>query len=255
MQAPRGDERGGREARARVLRHRAHARASGRSSTWACSSRRSSSRSSSTCSAASRRSSRASSSRRRSCRPGSEWEVIGISHVPVADDRRRRSSSAATSARGSRTTSTCRTARWRSRTASSSRSRRAWSATSGARSATVERGAADPVARPVQARADAASAAGDAHDASTSRSRRAKAGARFTITLNYPERRNAIGPQMTNELLYALEDARADAAVRVVVFSFARKELIFGKFIGFAREPKMSAASLEVGKPVLIANR
>ena len=33
---------------------------------------------------------------------------------------------------------------------------------------------------------------------------------RRTITLHNPERRNAIGPQMVNELLYALDDAHAD---------------------------------------------
>ena len=111
----RGDERGGREARARVLRHRPHARASGRSSTWACS------------------------------KPPLQFSFIvnvlgGIPpHVEslqlqtkimprrAASGRssasatasgacsRRRSCSAATSAAGSRTTSTCRAARWRSR--------------------------------------------------------------------------------------------------------------------------------------------
>ena len=40
-----------------------------------------------------------------------------------------------------------------------------------------------------------------------------------TITLFNPERRNAIGPQMVNELLHALERLAADAAVRVVVIT------------------------------------
>ena len=39
------------------------------------------------------------------------------------------------------------------------------------------------------------------------------------ITLFNPERRNAIGPQMVNELLYAIEDAHADDAVRVIVIT------------------------------------
>ena len=39
----------------------------------------------------------------------------------------------------------------------------------------------------------------------------------LTITLAYPERRNAIGPQMTNELLSALDDAHADETVRAIV--------------------------------------
>ncbi len=40
-----------------------------------------------------------------------------------------------------------------------------------------------------------------------------------TITLAYPERRNAIGPVMTNELLYALGDAMEDSAVKVIVLT------------------------------------
>jgi enoyl-CoA hydratase/carnithine racemase len=46
-----------------------------------------------------------------------------------------------------------------------------------------------------------------------------RTGPREKITLAYPKRRNAIGPQMTNELLCALKDARADDAVRVVVIT------------------------------------
>ncbi|HTQ41132.1 MAG TPA: enoyl-CoA hydratase-related protein [Polyangiaceae bacterium] len=44
-------------------------------------------------------------------------------------------------------------------------------------------------------------------------------GPRLKITLAYAKRRNAIGPQMTNELLYALEEARRDDTVRVVVIT------------------------------------
>jgi enoyl-CoA hydratase/carnithine racemase len=40
-----------------------------------------------------------------------------------------------------------------------------------------------------------------------------------TITLAYPERRNAIGPRMSNELLWALEDAREAADVRCIVLA------------------------------------
>jgi enoyl-CoA hydratase/carnithine racemase len=40
-----------------------------------------------------------------------------------------------------------------------------------------------------------------------------------TITLHYPERRNAIGIEMTNELLYAIEDARQVDEVRVIVLT------------------------------------
>lgn len=42
-----------------------------------------------------------------------------------------------------------------------------------------------------------------------------------TITLNVPERKNPIGPLMVNELLHALDDARDDASVRVVVLTGA----------------------------------
>jgi enoyl-CoA hydratase/carnithine racemase len=42
-----------------------------------------------------------------------------------------------------------------------------------------------------------------------------------TITLNVPERKNPLGPQMVNELLWALDDARDDADVRVIVLTGA----------------------------------
>jgi enoyl-CoA hydratase/carnithine racemase len=47
----------------------------------------------------------------------------------------------------------------------------------------------------------------------------AQDGATLTLTLAYPERRNAIGPLMTNELLYALEAAEKDAGVRTIVLT------------------------------------
>jgi len=40
-----------------------------------------------------------------------------------------------------------------------------------------------------------------------------------TITLDRPQRRNAIGPRMTNELLYALADCFGEAGVRCVVLT------------------------------------
>jgi len=49
-----------------------------------------------------------------------------------------------------------------------------------------------------------------------------------TITLNVPERRNAIGAQMTNELLWALDDAQAADDVRVVVLTGAGKAFCAG---------------------------
>jgi enoyl-CoA hydratase/carnithine racemase len=53
-------------------------------------------------------------------------------------------------------------------------------------------------------------------------------GAVTTIRLAYPERRNAIGPEMTNELLYALEDAREDEATRVIVLTGEGKAFCAG---------------------------
>ncbi len=49
-----------------------------------------------------------------------------------------------------------------------------------------------------------------------------------TITLFNPERRNAIGPQMINELLYALEDAHADDDVRAIVITGEGKAFCAG---------------------------
>src|SRR5689334_6047342 len=48
------------------------------------------------------------------------------------------------------------------------------------------------------------------------------------LTLNRPERRNAIGPQMMNELLYALEDAHAETAVRSIVITGAGSSFCAG---------------------------
>jgi enoyl-CoA hydratase/carnithine racemase len=42
-----------------------------------------------------------------------------------------------------------------------------------------------------------------------------------TITLSYPERRNAIGPLMANELLWALDDASSADEVRTIVLTGA----------------------------------
>jgi enoyl-CoA hydratase/carnithine racemase len=49
-----------------------------------------------------------------------------------------------------------------------------------------------------------------------------------TITLSYPERRNAIGPRMSNELLWALDDAREAAEVRVIVLTGKGKAFCAG---------------------------
>src|SRR6476620_962642 len=57
-------------------------------------------------------------------------------------------------------------------------------------------------------------------------------GAVETIRLNVPDRRNAIGPQMTNELLYAFEDAVAAEDVRVIVLAAEGKVFCAGGDFG-----------------------
>lgn len=49
-----------------------------------------------------------------------------------------------------------------------------------------------------------------------------------TVTLHNPERRNAIGPQMINELLYAIDDAHADDDVRSIVITGEGKAFCAG---------------------------
>lgn len=62
-----------------------------------------------------------------------------------------------------------------------------------------------------------------------------------TITLAYAERRNAIGPRMVTELLYALEDAHADGAVRVVVLTGEGKAFSAGGDFGAMTEGEGAA--------------
>jgi len=49
-----------------------------------------------------------------------------------------------------------------------------------------------------------------------------------TITMNKPERKNPLGPEMVNELCWALSDARDDESVRVVVLTGAGKAFSAG---------------------------
>ena len=49
-----------------------------------------------------------------------------------------------------------------------------------------------------------------------------------TVTLYNPERRNAIGPQMVNELLYALDDAHGDGDIRSLVLTGEGKAFCAG---------------------------
>jgi enoyl-CoA hydratase/carnithine racemase len=53
-----------------------------------------------------------------------------------------------------------------------------------------------------------------------------------TVTLNRPERKNAIGPEMVNELLYALDAASRDEGIRVVVLGANGKTFSAGGDLG-----------------------
>ena len=62
----------------------------------------------------------------------------------------------------------------------------------------------------------------------------------LTLTFNRPERRNAIGPLMVNELLYALEDAQASDDVRAIVLTGAGHAFCAGGDFG-----QMSGSGVE----------
>lgn len=53
-----------------------------------------------------------------------------------------------------------------------------------------------------------------------------------TIAMNRPDRKNAISPEMANELVWALDDAKADAAVRVIVLTGAGSVFSAGGDLG-----------------------
>ncbi|MBL8682901.1 MAG: enoyl-CoA hydratase/isomerase family protein [Myxococcales bacterium] len=67
-----------------------------------------------------------------------------------------------------------------------------------------------------------------------------------TITLNRPARKNAISPQMVNELLYALEAARNDAGVRVVVLTGGGEVFCSGGDLGQMAGGTAEASELPV---------
>ncbi len=64
-----------------------------------------------------------------------------------------------------------------------------------------------------------------------------------TITLNNPARRNAIGPRMINELLYALEDAALDDELHSIVITGTGKAFCaggdFAQMTGSAEIPEL----------------
>lgn len=69
------------------------------------------------------------------------------------------------------------------------------------------------------------------------------AGGVATITLNRPERRNALGTEMVNELLHALDAANRDAGVRVLVLTGAGRAFCaggdFAQMTGAVDEPRL----------------
>ncbi len=83
-----------------------------------------------------------------------------------------------------------------------------------------------------------------------------------TIVMNRPERKNAIGPEMANELVWALDDARDDVSVRVVVLTGAGDAFSAGGDLGGMSAGGESLAMkgdfadllvrlLELGKPTI----
>lgn len=85
-----------------------------------------------------------------------------------------------------------------------------------------------------------------------------------TITLNNPERKNALGPAMVNELLWALDDAKEDLEVRAVVLTGAGKAFSAGADLsqmgGASEGPQLAAKGdyadlllrfTTLGKPVV----
>jgi enoyl-CoA hydratase/carnithine racemase len=67
-----------------------------------------------------------------------------------------------------------------------------------------------------------------------------RAGGIERIALDNPRRRNAIGPQMTNELLWALEDARVAEDVRAIVLTGEGKAFCAGgDFAGGAADESL----------------
>ena len=89
-----------------------------------------------------------------------------------------------------------------------------------------------------------------------------------TLVLDRPESRNALGDEMLDALLAALERARADDAVRVVVLAsshervfsaggdlkaFASDASTVEKYAGLDRFPRLYTALGALGKPVICA--
>ena len=73
-------------------------------------------------------------------------------------------------------------------------------------------------------------------------------GSRALITLAYAKRRNALSPQMTNELLYALEDLRLDDSVRVIVITGEGKTFSAGGDLSYMTATGESVRPPPVGE-------
>ncbi|MEO8876543.1 MAG: enoyl-CoA hydratase-related protein [Polyangiaceae bacterium] len=67
----------------------------------------------------------------------------------------------------------------------------------------------------------------------------------YRISLNYPDRRNAIGPQMTNELLHALKDAHTSAETRVILLEGEGKSFCAGGDFGSMTSGDLTAGNGE----------
>ncbi|MCS6858051.1 MAG: enoyl-CoA hydratase-related protein [Deltaproteobacteria bacterium] len=87
-------------------------------------------------------------------------------------------------------------------------------------------------------------------------------GSILRITLNRPERKNALNPRMVNELIWALDEAKADRSVRVIVITGAKGVFCAGADLrndpveGEALPPKGDFADLllrfpSLGKPTI----
>ncbi|MGH3468674.1 MAG: enoyl-CoA hydratase/isomerase family protein [Thermocrispum sp.] len=89
-----------------------------------------------------------------------------------------------------------------------------------------------------------------------------------TVTLDHPETRNALSDELLDQLLGALEAAKHDDAVRVVVLTsshervfssggnlkaFADDRPVIDKYAGLDRFPRIYQAMGALGKPVLCA--
>ena len=80
----------------------------------------------------------------------------------------------------------------------------------------------------------------------------AREGAAVVVTLFNPERRNAIGPLMTNELLYVIDDARADEDVRVIVITGEGKAFCAGGDFGAMPAASAHLEATDGAKHVLV---